>query len=140
MQTWNNKLNMLVKSRLQALLNWAYDKECTLTDGMTVDVTEFTNQIYTEWMCRSKKRSRAKDETSKKEDLKMPDTFDGKERTWKKKKRELLENNQNKMVFLCPTLFISLTIKISPSLMIPQNYSNVSLLWSDTVNIGKQTT
>ena len=90
MHTGNQKLNVLVKSHLQALLNWTYDKERTLADGMTVDVTEFTNQICTEWMHRSKKRSRAKDETSKKEDVKMPEAFDGKERTWKKKKRELL--------------------------------------------------
>ena len=42
MHTGNQKLNVLVKSHLQALLNWTYDKECTLADGMTVDVTEFT--------------------------------------------------------------------------------------------------
>ena len=85
MHTVNHKLNILVKSRLQTLLNWAYDKECTLADGMTVYVMEFTNQICTEWMCRSKKCSRAKDETSKKEDVKMPEAFDGKERTWKRR-------------------------------------------------------
>ena len=90
MHTGNSKLNVLVKSRLQALLNWAYDKERTLADGMTVDVMEFTNQTCTEWMHRSKKCSRAKDETPKKEDLKMPEAFDDKERTWKKKKCELL--------------------------------------------------
>ena len=90
MHTGNQKLNVLVKSCLQALLNWTYDKEHTLTDGMTVDVTEFTAQICTEWMRRSKKRSRAKEESTKKEDVKMPEAFDGRERTWKKKKRELL--------------------------------------------------
>ena len=57
---------------------------------MTVDVMEFTAQICTEWMRHSKKRSRAKDETSKKDNVKMPEAFDGRERTWKKKKRELL--------------------------------------------------
>ena len=57
---------------------------------MTVDVTEYTDQICMEWMCHSEKRSRAKDETSKKEDVKMPEAFDGRERTWKKKKCELL--------------------------------------------------
>ena len=67
MHTGNQKLNVLVKSRLQALLNWTYDKERTLADGMTVDVMEFTDQICMEWMCRSKNCSRAKDETSKKE-------------------------------------------------------------------------
>ena len=90
MHTGNQKLNVLVKSHLQALLNWTYDKERTLADGMTVDVTEFTDQICMEWMHRSKKRSRAKDEISKKEDVKMPEAFDGRERTWKKKKCELL--------------------------------------------------
>ena len=90
MHTGNQKLNVLVKSRLQALLNWTYDKERTLADGTTVDVTEFTAQICTEWMRRSKKRSRAKEESTKKEDVKMPEAFDGRERTWKKKKRELL--------------------------------------------------
>ena len=90
MHTGNQKLNILVKSCLQALLNWTYDKECTLADGMTVDVTEFTAQICTEWMRCSKKRSRAKEESTKKEDVKMPEAFDGRKRTWKKKKRELL--------------------------------------------------
>ena len=89
MHTGNQKLNVLVKSRLQALLNWIYDKECTLADSTTVDVTEFTNQIC-RWMRRSKKRSRAKDETANKEDVKMSEAFDGRERTWIKKKRELL--------------------------------------------------
>ena len=82
MQTGNQKLNVLVKLRLQALLNWTYDKERTLANGMTVDVTEFTAQICMEWMRHSKKCSRAKDETSKKEDVKMPEAFDGRERTW----------------------------------------------------------
>ena len=90
MHTGNQKLNVLVKSRLQALLNWTYDKEHTLADGMTVNVMEFTAQICMEWMRHSKKRSRAKDQTSKKEDIKMPEAFDGQERTWKKKKHELL--------------------------------------------------
>ena len=90
MHTGNQKLNVLVKSRLQALLNWTYDKEHTLADGMKVDVSEFTAQICMEWMRHSKKHSRAKDETSKKEYVKMPKAFDGRERTWEKKKRELL--------------------------------------------------
>ena len=90
MHTGNQKLNVLVKSHLQALLNWTYDKECTLADGMTVDVMEFTAQICMEWMCRSKKCSQAKEESPKKEDVKMPEAFDGRERTWKKKKLELL--------------------------------------------------
>ena len=56
MHTGNQKLNVLVKSRLQALLNWTYDKEHTLADGMTVNVMEFTAQICMEWMRHSKKR------------------------------------------------------------------------------------
>ena len=90
MHIGNQKLNVLLKSRLQALLNWTYDKERTLADGMTVDVMEFTDQICMEWMRCSKKCSRAKDETYKKEDVKMAEAFDGRERTWKKKKHELL--------------------------------------------------
>ena len=90
MHTGNQKLNVLVKSCLQALLNWTYDKERTLADGMTVNVMEVTAPVCMESMRHSKKCSRAKDETSKKEDVKMPEDFDGRERTWKKKKRELL--------------------------------------------------
>ena len=109
-------------------------------------------------MSHSKKHSRVKDETSKEEDVKMPEAFDGRERTWKKKKRELIaylgrKQSRQKGVPLS-MLFILMMTKILRLLMMPQNYSNVlplwndmpqncsnvSPLWNDMVNTGKQTT
>jgi hypothetical protein len=85
-----HKLNIMVKSRLEALLNWTFEQDRIIIDGNTIDITDFTLPVCETFMRKARKRARDTDTGTKKDDLKAPEPFSGKEREWKKKKREFI--------------------------------------------------
>ena len=87
----NDQLNAMVKTKFVALIDWAIDQE-RKEGSDSVDVTMFTVEVYSEWLRESRnKRAREDRQTGQKKDVpKMPEAFDGRIKSWPKKKRELM--------------------------------------------------
>jgi len=86
-----NPLNVMVKTKFVALMDWAIDQE-RKEGAANVDVRIFTADVCSQWLRESRnKRAREDRQTGQKKDApKMPEAFDGRIKSWPKKKRELM--------------------------------------------------
>jgi len=85
------QLNAMVKTKFVALIEWTVDQE--RKEGANhVDVANFTVDVCNQWLRESRnKRARESKQTGQKKDVpKMPEPFDGRIKSWPKKKREFI--------------------------------------------------
>ena len=83
--TGNSKLTAMVKSRLRALIAWGQQ----LNPLGEIDITLFDDIVCAEWQQRLNQKRIRTAKGSKKDDLKMPDPFSGKQNNWLQCKREM---------------------------------------------------
>jgi len=84
------KLTAMVKSKLKAFIEWIQYQE-QIHGADKYDLKDFNNQACADWQrcVNNKRKSEDRSKATKKDALKLPETFNGKQQSWLKSKREM---------------------------------------------------
>jgi len=84
------KLTAMVKSKLKAFIEWIQYQE-QIHGADKYELKDFDNQVFADWQrhVNNKRKSEDRSKATKKDALKLPETFNGKQQSWLKSKREM---------------------------------------------------